>query len=193
MSRNQDGTRRVSEEQTRFFRTARLAHVRIGRIKGIDQTTAELMRELDAAADGAIQFNDWSEEGLKALLLVRPPVVVGNVGGTADLHWVANPETLLAAQNHWPDDKVITVIALAYQISAKTRLQAVSASLFAACAPALSQQLHPATINRIWQALIKAEVNPLATTQKMNLVRVLGCDPRKLPAARNVKPKQGDG
>ena len=150
------------------------------------------MRELDAAADGAIQFNDWSEEGLTALLLVRPPVVVGNVDGTADLHWVANPETLLAAQNHWPDSKLITVIALAYQVSAKTRFQAVSASLFAACAPALSQQLHPATINRIWLALIKAEVNPLATTQKMNLVRVLGCDPRKLPAARNVKPKQGD-
>jgi len=192
MSRNKDGTRRVSAEQERFFRTARLAHVRIGRIKGIDQTTAELMRELDAAADGAIQFNDWSEEGLTALLLVRPPLVVGNVDGTADLHWVANPETLLAAQNHWPDDKVITVMALASQVSAKTRFLAVSASLFAACAPALSQQLHPATINRIWQALIKAGVNPLATTQKMNLVRVLGCDPRKLPAARNVKPKQGD-
>lgn len=149
------------------------------------------MRELDAAAEGAIQFNDWSEEGLEALLLIRPPVVVGNVNGTADLHWVANPETLLAAQNHWSAETLITVIALAHQISAKTRFQAISASLFAACAPALSQPLPPATINRIWHALIEAGVNPLATTQKMNLVRVLGCDPRKLPAVRNVKPKKG--
>jgi len=150
------------------------------------------MRALDAAAEGAIQFRDWSDEGLKALLLVRPPVVVGNVDGTTDLHWVANPETLLAAQNHWPANTLITVIALAYQISAKTRFQAISASLFAACAPALSQQLHPATIERVWQALIKADVNPLSTTQKMNLVRVLGCDPRKLPAVRQVKPKPGE-
>jgi hypothetical protein len=150
------------------------------------------MRELDTAAEGAIQFRDWSEEGLKALLLVRPPVVVGDVDGPSDLHWVANPDTLLAAQNHWSANTLITVIALAYQISARTRFQAISAGLFAACAPALSQPLPPATIERVWQALIKADVNPLATTQKMNLVRVLGCDPRKLPAARNVKPKQGD-
>lgn len=191
MSRNADGARRVSIEQKRIFRTARLEYVEIGRIEGMDPAASTLMREWDIATTGLIQLDDWSEEGLHALMLVRPPVVVGCVEGTGPLGWVANAEVLLAAQSQWPRDSRIPVIVLAHQITERTRTQVAGAGLFAACTPALNPKLPPTTVFRLWQKLIKVQLNPLANTNKMALVRVLGCNTRDLPAAR--KPRDTDG
>jgi len=184
MSRNAAGERRVSIEQQRIFRTAQLAYVEIGRIAGMDPGSGRLMREWDIAMPGLLQFEDWTMEGLSALMLVRLPVVVGCVEGSGPLAWLANPEVLLAAQCHWPRDHRIPVIALAHQVTERTRIQAAGAGLFATSAAALSPQLPAPTAFRLWHELIKVELNPLRGTNKMAFVRVTGCDPRKLPAAR---------
>lgn len=191
MSRNADGERRVSAEQTRLFRTARLEYVRIGRITGMDPHASALLREWDLAAPGLLQIRDWSKDGLLAMALVRPAVVVGCVEGDGPLGWVANPEVLLAAQGHLAADTLFPVICLAHQITQRTRIHAAGAGLFAACSAALNAQLPAATTFRLWQALIKAELNPLSSTNKMAFVRVTGCDPRKLPSAR--QPKEAEG
>ncbi len=82
MSRNAAGERRVSIEQQRIFRTAQLAYVEVGRIAGMDPGAGRLMREWDIAMPGLLQFEDWTMEGLSALMLVRLPVVVGCVEGS---------------------------------------------------------------------------------------------------------------
>lgn len=184
MSRNEDGERRVSAEQRRIFRTARIAFVEIGRIAGMDPHVSTLLREWDLAAHSPLQFSNWSEAGLEALMLARMPVVVGAVEGTGQVAWLANPEVLLAAQCHWPSDKRIPVLALDHRITQQTRLQAACGGLFATNSNALSQQLTAGTLFRLWQQLISAGLNPIAGTGKMSFVRATACDPRRLPAVR---------
>jgi len=190
VSRNEDGDRRVSIEQRRIFRTARLEFVAIGRIAGMDPAAGELMRDWDIAAQGLMQLSDWSEEGLHALMLVRPLVVVGCAEGKGPLNWLANADILLAAQNQWPKETRVPVLILAPQITPTTRIQAVGAGVFAACAPSIHRALPPGDLFRLWQALIRAKLNPLSSSNKMTLVRATGCDPRKLPAVRASKPAQ---
>lgn len=188
MSRNAKGERRVSAEQRRIFRTARIAFVEIGRIAGMDPYVGALLRDWDIAAHSPLQFSNWSEAGLEALMLARMPVVVGAVEGTGQLAWLANPDILLAAQCHWPGDKRIAVVALDHRITQQTRLQAASGGLFAANSNALNQQIPAGTLFRLWQNLISAGLNPTSGTGKMSFVHATACDPRKLPA---VRPSRG--
>lgn len=184
MSRNADGERRVSVEQRRIFRTARLEFVPIGRIAGMEPAAAELLREWDLAPTGLLQCQDWTESGLHALMLIRPVVVVGSADGAGALHWLANGEVLLAIQGRWPRDTRIPAVVLAHQITPQTRLQAVGAGILATCAPSLGRHLPPQALYRLWLRLVEAKLNPLATTSKMAFARVMGCDSRRLPAAR---------
>lgn len=184
MSRNAEGERRVSIEQRRIFRTARLEFVPIGRIGGMDPAAAELLKGWDLAPTGLLRFQDWTEAGLHALMLVRPLIVVGCADGAGALHWLANGEVLLAVQGRWPKDTRIPALVLAHQITPQTRLQAVVAGILAVCAPALGRHLGPETLYRIWLRLLDAKLNPLTATNKMAFARVMGCDSRRLPAAR---------
>jgi|GEM_PF-6389570 len=145
----------------------------------MDVQARALFREWDVAARDTLLHSHWSELGLEALMLVRPLVVVGNPDG-GDLHWLANPELLLAVQGRWPDHTLIPALCLARQVTPRTRLMAAGAGLIAACLPALSRPLADANIHRVVQALIAAEANPLSGSSKMSLVRALRCDPRKL-------------
>lgn len=188
MSRNAEGERRVSVEQRRISRTARIAFVEIGRIAGMDPYVSALLRDWDIAAQTPLQFSNWSEDGLEALMLARMPVVVGAVEGTGQLAWLANPEVLLAAQCHWPSDKRIAVVALDHRITQKTRLQAACGGLFAANSNALNLQLPAGTLFRLWQHLISAGLNPIQGTGKMSFVHATACNPRKVPA---VRPPRG--
>jgi hypothetical protein len=184
MSRNAEGERRVSVEQRRTFRTARLEFVQIGRIAGMDAAAAELLREWDLAPNGLLQFQDWTEAGLHALMLVRPLIVVGCAEGAGALHWLANGEVLLAVQGRWPKDARIPALVLAHQITPQTRLQAVGAGILAVCAPSLGRHLPPETLYKLWLRLMEAKLNMLTATNKMGFARVMGCDSRRLPAAR---------
>ena len=56
---------------------------------GMDPGAAELLQEWDLAPTGLLQFQDWTEAGLHALMLVRPLVVVGCADGSGALHWLA--------------------------------------------------------------------------------------------------------
>lgn len=184
MSRNADGERRVSAEQRRIFRSARLEFVPIGRVAGMEPAAAEVLREWDLAPTGLIQCQDWTEAGLHALMLVRPLVVVGSTDGAGALHWLANGEVLLAMQGRWPNDTKIPALVLAHQITHQTRLQAVGAGILAACAPSLGRHLAPETLYRIWLRLLGAKLNPLTASGKMGFARTMGCDSRRLPAGR---------
>lgn len=176
--------RRDSVEERRIFRTARLEFVPIGRIAGMEPVAAELLREWDLAPSGLLRSEDWTEAGLHALMLVRPVIVVGCADGAGALHWLANGEVLLAIQGRWPRDTRIPAVVLAHQITPQTRLQAVGAGIIATCAPSLGRHLLPETLYRLWLRLVEAKLNPLASTSKMGFARVMGCDSRRLPAAR---------
>lgn len=148
----------------------------------MDAQARALLKKWDVAARDALLHSHWSELGIEALMLVRPLVVVGNPD-EGDLHWLANPELLLAVKGRWPDDTLILALCLAHQITPRTRLMAAGAGLVATCLPALSRPLADADIHRIVQALIAADANPLSGTSKMSLVRALRCDSRKLPSS----------
>jgi hypothetical protein len=184
MSEGKKTERRGSVEERRIFRTARLEFVPIGRIAGMDPAAAELLRDWDLAPTGLLRFQDWTEAGLHALMLVRPLIVVGCANGAGALHWLANGEVLLAVQGRWPRDTRIPALVLAHQITPQTRLQAVGAGILAVCAPSLGRHLGPETLYRIWLRLLSAKLNPLAAINKMSFARVMGCDSRRLPAAR---------
>ena len=184
MSRNEDGERRVSVEQRRIFRTARIAFVEIGRIAGMDPYVGALLRDWDITAHSPLTFSNWSDAGLEALMLARMPVVVGAVEGNGQLAWLANPDIVLAAQCHWPSDRRIAVVALDHRITQQTRLQAAVGGLFAANSNTLNQKLPAATLFRLWQNLISAGLNPISGIGKMGFVHATACDPRKLPAVR---------
>ncbi len=177
-------SRRSSAEERRIFRTARLDFVEIGRIAGMDPAAAALLREWDLAPNGLLQYGDWEEAGLEAVMLARPLIVVGCADGKGTLHWLANGEVLLAVQGRWPKDKQIPALVLAHQITSKTRLQAVGAGIFAASAPSLGGHLPPEALYRLWSHLRAANLNPLTCTNKMGFARAMGCDSRRLPAAR---------
>jgi len=113
------------------------------------------------------------------------PVVIGPADGKSPLGWLANPAVLLAAQLHWPDDTLIPVVMLAHQVTKRTRRLVAGGGLFAASTPALSSSLTPSAMHRVLSTMIDEGINPLASSQKMNLVRALECDPRKLPSVRN--------
>lgn len=184
MSEDKKTERRGSIEERRIFRTARLEFVPISRIAGMDPAAADLLQEWDLAPTGLLQFQDWTEAGLHALMLVRPLIVVGCADGAGALHWLANGEVLQAVQGRWPNHTLIPALVLAHQITPKTRLQAVGAGALAVCAPSLGRHLPPDTLYSIWLRLMQAELNPLTTTNKMGFARVMGCDSRRLPAAR---------
>jgi nitrogen fixation protein len=117
-------------------------------------------------------------------MLVRPLVVVGCAEGAGALHWLANGEVLLAVQGQWPKDTRIPALVLANQITPQTRLQAVGAGILAVCAPSLGRHLGPEALYRIWLRLLDAKLNPLTAISKMGFARTMGCDSRRLPAAR---------
>jgi hypothetical protein len=184
MSEDKKTERRGSVEERRIFRTARLEFVPIGRIAGMDPAAAELLRDWDLAPTGLLRFQDWTEAGLHALMLVRPLIVVGCADGAGALHWLANGEVLLAVQGRWPRDTRIPALVLAQQITRQTRIQAAGAGILAVCAPSLGRHLPPETLHKLWLHLVEAKLNPLTATCKMGFARSLGCDSRRLPAAR---------
>jgi hypothetical protein len=47
--------------------------------------------------------------------------------------------------------------------------------------------MSPEAIYRLWTELLGHDLNPLASTQKMTLVKAMQCDPRKLPVADAFK------
>lgn len=184
MSDDKKSERRGSVEERRIFRTARLEFVPIGRIAGMDPGAAELLQDWDLAPNGLLQYQDWTEAGLHALMLVRPLIVVGCADGAGALHWLANGEVLLAVQGRWPKDTRIPALVLAHQITPQTRLQAVGAGILAVCAPALGRHLPPETLYKLWLRLMEAKLATLTATNKMGFARVMGYDSRRLPAAR---------
>ena len=183
MSKDSTGQRRTSVEQRRVFRTASFRLIRIGQVAGMDPEARALLKEWDVAAREALLHSDWSSIGLEAIALVRPLVVVGNPD-TGNLHWLANPELLLAMQGQCQDDTLIPALCLAHQVTQRTRLMASGAGLIAGCVMALSRPLADAEIYRVWQALLAADANPLSSATKMSLVRTLRCDSRKLPSLK---------
>ena len=186
MARDKEGNRRSSQEERRVYRTAESQYVELGRIVGIDPDAASFLRGIDVAPARQLRFGDWSEQGLEVLLLTQPPILVGYAPGHADLTCVANWSVLAAAQQHWPPDRLIHAIVLAHQVSPRTRRSIAGGSLVAAGALAHIQALSDPAFHRVWTQLIDEKLNPLATDKKMNLVRVLGCDSRKLPAVRTA-------
>lgn len=191
MTRKDNSFRRSSQEERRVFRTARLEYVELGRITGADPAAEEFFQASDLASARLLRFDDWSEVGIETLLLCRPPVLVGNADGKADLGWLANAEVLLAAQQQWPASKRIPAVVLAHQVSQRTRRQAAAGGLFACCTPSLSESMAAIALFRAWQTAIELDLNPLATALKMNLVRACNCDPRKLPPARLRQTTEG--
>jgi hypothetical protein len=192
MQFNEKLPRRSSTEERRVFRTARLEFVKIGRITGMDAAAAQLLRTADIAPARLLRFDDWSTPGLEALMLSRLPVVVGPASGHGPLGWLANPEIMLAAKQHWSADTLIPAIVLAHQVAERTRHMATGGWMFAASTPALSAAASPAAMHRLWNAMIQTGINPLASELKMNLVRAIECDPRKLPAVRPASAQQPD-
>lgn len=191
MSKDSKGQRRTSIEQRRVFRTASFHLVRIGQVAGMDPEARVLWREWDVAAREALLYSDWSTLGLEGFMLVRPLVLVGNPD-TDHLHWLANPEVLLAMQGRTPDDTLIPAICLAHQVTQRTRLMASGAGLIAGCVAPLSRPLADPDIYRVWQALVAADANPMAgAATKMSLVRALRCDPRKLPSPKAARAATG--
>ena len=186
MARDEDGNRRSSQKERRVFRTAQSQYVQLGRIVGIDPAAASFLRGIDVAPARQLRFGEWSEQGLEVLLLTQPPILVGYGPGHADLTCVANWSVLAAAQQHWPPDRLIHAVVLAYQVSPRTRRSISGGSLVAAGALANIQALSEPAFHRVWTQLIEEKLNPLATDQKMNLVRVLGCNSRKLPPVRGT-------
>lgn len=192
MQSTEKPTRRSSAEERRVFRTARLEFVEIGRITGMDAAAAKFLRNADIAPARLLRFDDWSKLGLEALMLSRLPVVVGPADGKGPLEWLANPEILLAAKQHWPASTLIPVIVLAHQVAERTRHIAAAGWMFAASTPALSAATSPAAMHRLWLSTIETDINPLASELKMNLVRAIDCDPRKLPAVRPPRCHQSE-
>ena len=182
--------RRSSTEERRIFRTARLEYVEIGRIMGMDAAAAALYRHTDIAPKRLIDFQLWSQQGLEALMLCRPPVLIGPTGGTGQLGWLANAEVLLAAQQHWKPDTRIPAIVLAHQVTTRTREIAAGGGLFASSAPVLTSPVSPSALYRTWLEMTRAGINHLATSGKMNFAHATGCDSRRLPAA-GQKSKTG--
>ncbi|MEK8049579.1 hypothetical protein AACH10_04945 [Ideonella sp. DXS22W] len=191
MSKDSKGQRRTSIEQRRVFRTASFHLVRIGQVAGMDPEARALWREWDVAAREALLYSDWSTLGLEAFMLVRPLVLIGNPDADG-LHWLANPQVLLALQGRAPDDTQIPAICLAHQVTQRTRLMAAGAGLIAGCVAPLSRPLADPDIHRVWQALVAADANPLSGTTKMSLVRALRCDPRKLPSPNGARAATGE-
>lgn len=151
---------------------------------GINAAAAQFLQNVDIAPGEILRFSDWSSVGLEALMMARLPVVSGNASGTGPLSWLANPELVVAAQQHWPPNTLIPAIVLPHQIAERTCHIATVGWMFAASAPPLSRAISSAAMHRLWLATIEAGINPLSTENKMNLVRTIKCDPRKLPAAR---------
>lgn len=150
----------------------------------MDAAAAEFLRTADVTPANLLKFEDWSEAGLHSLMLTRLPVVVGSADGSGHLAWLANPEVLLAAKQHWPASTRIPALLLAHQVTERTRRIVAAGWMFAASTPSLSAATSPAAMYRVWRSTIDAEINPLASSLKMNFVRATGCDSRKLPPAR---------
>lgn len=169
MTANSMRPRRKSTEEKRIFRTARIEYVEISRITGMDPIAAEFFRHADVTPMKLLNFADWSQLGLEALMLARMPVVIGPASGQGPLGWLANPAVLLAAQMHWPADTLIPVVMLAHQVTKRTRRLIAGGGLFAASSPALSSSLTPSAMHRVLSTMIDEGINPLATSKKMNL------------------------
>lgn len=184
MQTNEKPSRRSSAEEKRIFRSARFEYIEIGRITGLDAATAEFLRAADVTPANLIKLEDWSETGLSSLMLTRLPVVVGSADGSGPLAWLANPEVLLAAKQHWPASTRIPALLLAHQVTERTRRIVAAGWMFAASTPSLSAATSPAAMYQLWRSTIEHCINPLASSLKMNFVRATGCDSRKLPPAR---------